>query len=65
MQGQLTLGTSNGSVRIDPSCAPHVVSERKNHAVLDFGDSKNQSSATTSNGSIQVKRAKDTRQARS
>jgi DUF4097 and DUF4098 domain-containing protein YvlB len=59
MQGRLTLTTSNGSVRVDPSCEAQVVSERKNHAVLDLGSSENHSSATTSNGSIQVKRAKD------
>jgi DUF4097 and DUF4098 domain-containing protein YvlB len=59
MQGRLTLTTSNSSVRVDPSCEAQVVSERKNHAVLDLGSSENHSSATTSNGSIQVKRAKD------
>ncbi len=58
MQGRLTLTTSNGSVRIDPNCEAKVVSERKNHAVLDLGSSDNPSSATTSNGSIQVQRTK-------
>ena len=58
MQGRLTLTTSNGSVRVDPSCEAQVVSERKNHAVLDLGSSENHSSATTSNGSIQVQWAK-------
>ncbi len=62
MRGRLTLATSNGSVRVDPSCEAQVVSERKNHAVLDLGSSEYHSSATTSNGSIQVKRAKDIRQ---
>jgi DUF4097 and DUF4098 domain-containing protein YvlB len=56
MQGRLTLTTSNGSVRVDPSCEAQVVSERKNHAVLDLGSSANRSSATTSNGPIQVRR---------
>ncbi len=57
MQGQLTLTTSNGSVRVDPSCEAQVVSTRKNYAVLDLGGSESHSSATTSNGSIEVKRA--------
>jgi DUF4097 and DUF4098 domain-containing protein YvlB len=62
MQGRLTLTTSNGSVRVDPSCEAQVISKRKNHAVLDLGSSEYHSSATTSNGSIQVKRTKDIRQ---
>lgn len=57
-QGRLTLTTKNGSIQVDPSCEAEVVSEQKNQVVLDLGGSDDQSSATTSNGSIQVKRQK-------
>ncbi|MEM9657863.1 MAG: hypothetical protein AAF961_05825 [Planctomycetota bacterium] len=55
--GQLILSTSNGAVQIDPSCEDQIISRRKQSATLEFDDSEVRSSATTSNGSIQVKRA--------
>lgn len=55
MKGQLTLTTSNGSVNVDSSLEPQVTSRKKSHAVLDLGESEEQSTAKTSNGSIRVK----------
>jgi DUF4097 and DUF4098 domain-containing protein YvlB len=56
MRGQMSLTTSNGSVKIDPQCEECIVSKAKTHAELDFGSSEHHSTATTSNGSIHVKR---------
>jgi putative adhesin len=55
MKGQLTLTTSNGSVKVDSGLESHVTSRKKSRAVLDFGESENQSTAKTSNGSIRVR----------
>ena len=54
--GKLKLKTSNAKVKLDqldPSVS--VLSQDKKSAQLDFGGSDQQSSATTSNGSITVK----------
>ncbi len=59
MQGRLTLTTTNGSIQVDPSCEATVVSEKKNHVVVDLGSSDAPSTATTSNGSIQVRRGEE------
>lgn len=55
MKGQLTLNTSNGSLNVESSLESKVVSRKKNRAVLDLGGSEEQSTATTSNGSIHVR----------
>jgi DUF4097 and DUF4098 domain-containing protein YvlB len=55
MEGQLTLNTSNGSLNVESSLESTVVTKKKKHAVLEFGESEGRSSATTSNGSIRVK----------
>ncbi len=55
VKGQLKLNTSNGSVTIDPSLKSQVVSHGKAKAVLQLGESGNESTAKTSNGSIRVR----------